>query len=94
MPNLVLRPSSGYNLLTFLKPRVCYSQWWFPNGGSSFVGTSNCPTPFEEEMDGILFREYCFGEENSLSFTANSVSSAKNSVSSLWHTNNRLRGTH
>ena len=34
-------------------------------------------------------REYCFGEENSLSlteFTANSVSSAKNSVSSLWHT--------
>ena len=30
----------------------------------------------------------------SLSFTANSVSSAKNSVSSLWHTNNRLRGTH
>ena len=30
----------------------------------------------------------------SLSFGANSVSSAKNSVSSLWHTNNRLRGTH
>ena len=45
-------------------------------------------------MGGILFREYCFGEENSLSFTANSVSSAKGSVSSLWHTNNRLRGTH
>ena len=32
------------------------------------------------------------GEENSLKrFTANSVSSAKNSVSSLSHTNNRLR---
>ena len=47
---------------------------------------------------GILFREYCFGEENSLSLTefgANSVSSAKkNWVSSLCHTNNRLRGTH
>ena len=43
------------------------------------------------------FREYCFGEENSLSFGANSVSSAKNSVSSRLHTNhfnNRLKGTH
>ena len=46
--------------------------------------------------------EYCFestvSEERthwaSLSFTANSVSSAKNSVSSLWHTHNRPRGTH
>ena len=46
--------------------------------------------------------EYCFestvSEKRthwaSLSFTANSVSSAKNSVSSLWHTNNRLRGAH
>ena len=45
----------------------------------------------------ILFREYCFGEEDSLSLTefgANSVSSAKNLVSSLWHTKNRLRGSH
>ena len=46
--------------------------------------------------------EYCFestvSEKRthwaSLSSGANSVSSAKNSVSSLWHTNNRLRGTH
>ena len=46
--------------------------------------------------------EYCFkstvSEERthwaSLSFGANSVSSAKNSVSSLWHTTNRLRGAH
>ena len=46
--------------------------------------------------------EYCFestvSEKRthwaSVSFRANSVSSAKNSVSSLWHTNNRLRGTH
>ena len=30
----------------------------------------------------------------SLSFTTKSVSSATNSVSSLWHINNRLRGTH
>ena len=43
---------------------------------------------------GILFREYCFGRENSLSSAANSVSSASNSVSSLWHTNTRPRGTH
>ena len=43
---------------------------------------------------GIMFREYCFGEENSLSFEANSVSFAKNSVSSPLHTNNRLKGTH
>ena len=43
---------------------------------------------------GILFREYCFGEENSLSSAANSVSSARNSVSSRLHTNNRLKGTH
>ena len=42
---------------------------------------------------GILFREYCFGEENSLSSAANSVSSARNSVSSLLHTNNRPKGT-
>ena len=46
--------------------------------------------------------EYCFESTvsekwthwASLSFTANSVSSAKNSVSSLWHTNTRLRGAH
>ena len=41
---------------------------------------------------GILFREYCFGEENSLSSAANSVSSARNSVSSRLHTNNRPKG--
>ena len=35
--------------------------------------------------------EYCF--ESAVS-EANSVSSAKSSVSSLWHTNNGLRGTH
>ena len=45
-------------------------------------------------MGGILFREYCFGEENSLSSAANSVSSARNSVSSRLHTNNRPKGTH
>ena len=47
-------------------------------------------------------REYCFestvSEKRthwaSLSFGANSVSSAKNSVSLLCHTNSRLRGTH
>ena len=46
--------------------------------------------------------EYCFestvSEKRthwaSLSLTANSVSFVKNSVSSLWHTNSRLRGTH
>ena len=46
--------------------------------------------------------EYCFestvSEKRtqwaSLSFGANSVSSARNSVSLLWQTNNRLRGTH
>ena len=43
------------------------------------------------EKGGILFREYCFGRDSSLS--SNSVSSAKNSVSSPLHTNNRLRGT-
>ena len=36
---------------------------------------------FLRKMGGILFREYCFGEENSLSLTElrkkNSVSSAK-----------------
>ena len=46
--------------------------------------------------------EYCFESTvskkrthwASLSSGANSVSPAKNSVSSFWHTNNRLRGTH
>ena len=45
--------------------------------------------------------EYCFEStvsvkrthRASLSFAANLVSSAKNSVSSLCHTNNRMRGT-
>ena len=53
------------------------------------------------ETGRILFREYCFGEENSLSLTEfwGKLSELcekkkKNSVSSLWHTNNRLRGTH
>ena len=52
--------------------------------------------PFAENWGtgGILFREYCFGEENSLSSAANSVSSARNSVSSRLHTNNRPKGTH
>ena len=46
--------------------------------------------------------EYCFestvSEKRthwaSLSLGANSVSSARHSVSSIWHTNNRLRGAH
>ena len=47
--------------------------------------------------------EYCFESTvsdkrthlASLTFTAISVSSAKkNTMRSLWHTNNRLRGTH
>ena len=41
-----------------------------------------------------LFREYCFGRKNSLISVANSVSSARNSVTSLWHTNARLTETH
>ena len=39
-------------------------------------------------------REYCCGRENSLSFWVNSVNFVKNLVSSLFHTNSRLRGTH
>ena len=35
----------------------------------------------DDEMGVLLFREYCFGEENSLSLSA-----AQNSVSSLLHT--------
>ena len=35
-----------------------------------------CFRPFKQETGGILFREYCFGEEKSLSAAANSVSSA------------------
>ena len=37
--------------------------------------------------------EYCFRGENSLNSAANSVSCARNSVSSLWYTNNRLNRT-
>ena len=39
------------------------------------------------EKGGRMFQEYCFGRENL-------VSSAANSVSLLWQTNDRLRGTH
>ena len=56
-----------------------------------------CSPDINRKRAGILFREYCFGKENSLSLTefrANSVSSAKNSVSSLWHIDNRLKGAH
>ena len=55
---------------------------------------ANRPLSESAVSGGILFREYCFGEGNSLSFEANSVSSAENSVSSPLHTNNRLKGTH
>ena len=53
-----------------------------------------CNGVHSSKTGGILFREYCFGGENSLSFGANSVSSGKNSVSSRLHINNRLKGTH
>ena len=47
-------------------------------------------------MGRMLFGEHCnnFGRKNAVSSEAILVSSASNSVSSLWHTNNRLRGTH
>ena len=41
----------------------------------------------------MLFRGYCFRRENSLSFWANSVSPAKNSVSSLLHTKRAERNS-
>ena len=41
-----------------------------------------------------MFREYCFGRENSLSSAANSVSSAKKLGEFALAHNNRLRGTH
>ena len=57
-----------------------------------------CNPELLEETGGILFREYCFGEENSLSLTEFwgklGELCEKNSVSSLLHTNNRLRGAH
>ena len=43
----------------------------------------------KKKMCGMLFREYCFGRESSLSYAANLVSSAKNWVSSHWHTNKK-----
>ena len=42
----------------------------------------------------VLFQKRELTGENSLSSASNSVRPAKNSVSSLWHTNNGLRGTH
>ena len=42
----------------------------------------------------MLFRESCFGRENSLSSATISVSSAKSSVSPVWHINTRPRGPH
>ena len=41
-----------------------------------------------------MFREYCFGRENSLSSAANSVSSAKKTRWVRFGTKNRLRRTH
>ena len=38
--------------------------------------------------------QYCFGRGNSLSSAPKSLSSVRNSVSSLWHTKNWPRGTH
>ena len=55
----------------------------------------------DSTVSRVLFPEYCFERENSLSSlslfwkAAKSVSSAKkNSVSLLWHIDNRLRRTH
>ena len=42
----------------------------------------------------IVFREYSFRRANSLNSVADSKSSARNSESALWHTNNTLNGTH
>ena len=64
-----------------------------PNKCERYLSTSYLGT------GGRLFREYCFGEENSLSLTEicgklGEFCENKNSVSSHWHTNNRLRRTH
>ena len=61
------------------------------------MGATAGVVPVEKDR---TWAEFCsestvLEKENSLSLTefwANSVSSAKNSVSSLWHTNNRPRG--
>ena len=46
---------------------------------------SMCDTSTRSICRAIV-RVHCFGKENSLSFVANSRSSARNLVSSLWHT--------
>ena len=66
----------------------------------SAIGESEVPLSPEEQFRKRA--ENCFKSTvpdkrthwASLNFRANSVSSAKNSVSSLWHTYNRTRGTH
>ena len=59
---------------------------------------SNCQKLPKTRKHAEYFFESTVSEKRthsaSLSFGANSVSSAKNSVSSLCHTNSRLRGTH
>ena len=70
---LLRRSWSGQKLLTLQ----------FSGLPLSCQGESGFVTEDFLEMGGILFREYCFGREYSLSSWANSVSSAKNSVSLL-----------
>ena len=80
----------------------------FPSASPGQASDVNIREPPEKSLHrgnegtgGILFREYCFENENSLSSALNSLRSAPNllsfvrsSVSLPWHTDNRLRGTH
>ena len=59
---------------------VCQSQ-----RGPSTSAISGFSLFLGSRLEGILFQEYCFGKENSPSSAANSMSPAKNSVSSLWN---------
>ena len=79
------RPEKWHLLFSARKPGCTPTLVIFPSDPPSRTG-------------GILFREYCLGEESSLSLTEFygklGEFCEKNSASSLWHTNNRLRGTH
>ena len=64
----------------------------FKQGNSLLKIYQGNPNKQVKEGQGVVCTQIM---GNSLSFGASSVSSAKkNSVSSLWHTNNRLKGTH
>ena len=69
---------------------LCEISGRYSLGRSAYSGWS----AYAWETGGMMFRERCCERKSSAANSPNSLGCARNLVSSSWHTNNRLRGTH